>query len=154
MHYTKFIPPLLITGGILLVPFIAMFFTEEVQWTLSDFVIMGALIFGVSLAYQFLSGRSGDVAYKGGIGLALLAVFLLVWINLAVGIIGSEDNPLNMLYLLIPMIGFVGTIIEGSADLYRSNGWSKQKERICALCARVTYERACWLEQGEVSFIT
>ena len=111
MHYTKFIPPLLITGGILLVPFIAMFFTEEVQWTLSDFVIMGALIFGISLAYQFLSGRSGDVAYKGGIGLALLSVFLLVWINLAVGIIGSEDNPLNMLYLLIPMIGFVGTII-------------------------------------------
>ena len=43
---------------------------------------------------------------------------------------------------------------EGSADLYRSNGWSKQKERICALFARVTYERACWLEQGEVSFST
>jgi hypothetical protein len=41
---------------------------------------------------------SRDLAFRLGAGVALLAGFLLVWINLAVGIIGSEDNPANLLY--------------------------------------------------------
>ena len=36
---------------------------------------------------------------------------LLVWINLAVGIIGSEDNPVNLLYFWVLFIGIIGATI-------------------------------------------
>jgi hypothetical protein len=37
--------------------------------------------------------------------------FLLIWINLAVGIIGSEDNPANALYIGVLIIGLVGAAL-------------------------------------------
>ncbi|MBC6613256.1 hypothetical protein H8B15_20205 [Hymenobacter sp. BT507] len=43
-------------------------------------------------------------------GVAVAATFLLVWGNLAVGFIGSEDNPANLLYIGVLVVGFVGAI--------------------------------------------
>lgn len=40
----------LVTGLLLLVPLVAMQFTDEVRWNLADFVVAGALLFGVSAA--------------------------------------------------------------------------------------------------------
>ncbi|MFC5458233.1 hypothetical protein [Massilia niabensis] len=79
----------LATAAILLIPFVAMQFTGEVNWTASDFVIMGVLLFGTGLLLQFAankirSSKSRLIAI-GAIGLA----FLFVWAELAVGIIGS-----------------------------------------------------------------
>jgi hypothetical protein len=45
------------------------------------------------------------------VGLALAAVFILVWVNLAVGVIGSEDNPANLMHGGVLAIGFLGAII-------------------------------------------
>jgi hypothetical protein len=42
------------------------------------------------------------------VGIALLGAFLLTWMNLAVGIIGSEDNPANLMYAGVLAIGLVG----------------------------------------------
>ncbi|HEX2283181.1 MAG TPA: hypothetical protein VHG52_15580, partial [Thermomicrobiales bacterium] len=52
---------------------------------------------------------------------ALAAAFLLVWINLAVGVIGSEDNPANLMYYGVLAIGFLSAII---AEL-RPHGMSR-----------------------------
>ena len=38
---------------------------------------------------------TGNSAYRAAVGVAIAAAFILVWMNLAVGIIGSEDNPAN-----------------------------------------------------------
>jgi len=46
-------------------------------------------------------GKSGRGAYRIGIAAALAASFLEVWINLAVGIVGSEDNPANQGFFLV-----------------------------------------------------
>jgi hypothetical protein len=51
------------------------------------------------------------MAYRFDVGMALAAAFLLVWLNLAVGIIGSEDNPANLMYFGVLGIGFLGSII-------------------------------------------
>ena len=51
------------------------------------------------------------MAYRLAVGIALAAAFLLVWINLAVGVIGSEDNPANLMYFGVLAIGFLGAII-------------------------------------------
>ena len=52
-----------------------------------------------------------NTAYRLAIGLALLASFLIVWINLAVGIIGEPENPANFLYLGVPVVAFMGALI-------------------------------------------
>jgi hypothetical protein len=96
---------------ILMVPLVAMQFTDEVIWTLFDFVFMGALLFGTGLAYELVARKAGTIAYRVAVGLALAAAFLLVWINGAVGIIGSEDNPANLLYGGVLAIGFIGAIV-------------------------------------------
>lgn len=92
---------------LLLLPAVAMRFTSEVNWTASDFVVMGVLLFGTVGAYELLArtaartpgAPSRRVAYRAGAALVVVGAFLLVWINLAVGIIGSENNDVNALYL-------------------------------------------------------
>jgi hypothetical protein len=98
----------LATGVILLIPFAAMQFSAEVAWTAFDFTFAGTLIFGAGLLYQFLSVKGGNTAYRVAAGLALAAALLLVWINGAVGIIGNEGHPANLLYLAVILIGILG----------------------------------------------
>jgi hypothetical protein len=99
------------TALILLLPLVAMQFTDEMNWGLFDFIFAGALIFGTGLTYVLVMRKAGAVVYRFAVGMALAAVFLLVWINLAVGVIGSEDNPANLMYFGVLAIGFIGTII-------------------------------------------
>lgn len=104
------------TGLLLLIPLIAMQFSDEVVWTLSDFILAGALIFGTGFTYilitRVLAPKMGDnILYRVAIGFALFTGFFLIWINGAVGIIGSEDNPVNILYFGVIAIGIIGAFI-------------------------------------------
>ena len=54
---------------------------------------------------------SGKIAYRAGFGIAVLAAFLLVWVNLAVGIIGAEDNPANLMYAGVLAVGGIGAFM-------------------------------------------
>lgn len=49
-------------------------------------------------------------AYRGALGLALLAAFLIVWMNLAVGIIGEPYDLANLMYVAVLAIGATGAI--------------------------------------------
>lgn len=99
------------TTAILLIPLTAMQFTSEVVWTLSDFIFAGILILGTGSAYLFVTRKSGSTAYRFAVGLALGTGFFLIWSNLAVGIIGSEDNPINVWYFGVIAIGIIGSVI-------------------------------------------
>lgn len=104
------------TGLLLLIPLIAMQFSDEVVWTLSDFILAGALIFGTGFTYilitRVLAPKMGDnILYRVAIGFALFTGFFLIWINGAVGIIGSEDNPVNILYFGVIAVGIIGAFI-------------------------------------------
>lgn len=101
----------LITGVILLIPFIAMQFTGELMWTVSDFVFAGTLIFSTALIYKIVSRESEKLFYRAAVGTALLTGFILIWLNGAVGIIGSEANPINLFYYGVIFIGLIGTVI-------------------------------------------
>jgi hypothetical protein len=89
---------------ILLLPLVA-----NAPWTLFDFVLMGALLGGVGLGLE-LAARKGNVAYRIGAALALAAAFLLVWINGAVGIIGSEREDANLLFGGVLAVALIGAI--------------------------------------------
>ncbi|OON67129.1 hypothetical protein [Hymenobacter sp. CRA2] len=98
----------LATALILLVPAVAMQFSQEVNWTAFDFIFAGAMIFGTGLAYELVVNGKGSLAYRLGVGAALAAAFLLVMVNGAVGIIGSEHNPVNLLFATVLLIVIVG----------------------------------------------
>jgi hypothetical protein len=102
--------PLIFTTSILLIPLVAMQFTSEVNWTLFDFIAMGVLLLGTSLAFEFFLSRTSSMKYRVAAGLAIGTCLLLTWMNLAVGIIGNENNPANLLYFAVPMILFLGAI--------------------------------------------
>ncbi len=80
---------LLSAGLLLLVPLIAMQFSNEVDWKLSDFVIMGSLLLGTGLICEFILRNVKKFKYRIAICGAVLLVFLLIWAELAVGIFGT-----------------------------------------------------------------
>jgi hypothetical protein len=100
-----------IAALILLLPLVAMQFTDEVVWDETDFAVMGAMLFGACSAYELAARRTGNTAYRAAVGVAVVAAFILVWINLAVGIIGSEDNPANLMYGGVLAVGILGALI-------------------------------------------
>jgi ABC-type Mn2+/Zn2+ transport system permease subunit len=89
MQSKSLIRIVLITGLILLVPLIAMQFTDEVDWNLVDFVVMGALLFGTGLALEFTAKKLSNPVYRVIAGFTIVALFLLTWAELAVGIFGT-----------------------------------------------------------------
>ena len=98
---------------LLLLPLAAMRFTDEVNWTASDFVFAAVLFGSVGLAFELIVRKSNGLAYRLGAVLAVIGAFLAVWVNGAVGMIGSEDNPYNLLFLGVPVIALLGAIVAG-----------------------------------------
>jgi hypothetical protein len=94
---------------VLLTPLVAMRFNDEVDWSPSDFVFLGALMGLVGAAAELAVRRSVRVAYRAGAGVALAATFFLVWINGALGIIG-DDGGVNALYLAVPLVALIGAV--------------------------------------------
>lgn len=97
-------------AGLLLLPLAAMQITAEVRWGAGDFVVMALLLGSIGLAAEVLAARANGNAYRMAAGTALAAAFLLIWINLAVGIIGDEGNPANLMFAGVLAIGCGGAI--------------------------------------------
>ena len=84
--------------ALLCVPAIAMRFTREVDWTGSDFIVMATLLAAILAAYELLARRASSMTWRAASVLTTLGLLLLIWINLAVGIIGHEGNPANWMF--------------------------------------------------------
>jgi uncharacterized membrane protein len=100
-----------IAALLLLLPLAAMQFTGEVAWDETDSIVMGAMLFGACGAFELAARMTGNIAYRAAVGVAVVAAFILIWMNLAVGIIGSEDNPANLMYGGVLGVGIVGALI-------------------------------------------
>lgn len=95
-------------AALLALPLIAMQFTREVQWTALDFVVMGTLLLMVCGAFELTMRMATSHAYVIGAAAGTAAAFLTTWANLAVGMIGEPENPLNLLFLGAVVAGLVG----------------------------------------------
>ncbi|MDP2188967.1 MAG: hypothetical protein Q8J69_09835 [Sphingobacteriaceae bacterium] len=76
-------------GLLLLIPLLAMQFTTAVNWSASDFVIMGALLLATGLLLRVANGLQSSKTFKTAIMAAVILLFLLIWGELAVGLFGS-----------------------------------------------------------------
>ena len=104
-----------VAAGMLLLPLVAMQFTDEVHWDGVDFAVFGMMLLGVGVTIEFAARRTGNTAhktaYRAGIVIAVVAAFLLFWANGAVGIIGSENNDANQIFNVVLAIGLIGALL-------------------------------------------
>jgi hypothetical protein len=109
----------LITAAVLAVPALAMAFnlaipdpgsgTQGVKWGPMDFATIGVLVLGSGLLYEYASTRAGNVAHKAAVGIAVGVGLLLIWVNLAVGMMDVENG--NLMYVLVLFVALVGAAI-------------------------------------------
>jgi len=106
-----------IWGGaavLLLLPAIAMRLgADGVDWDAADFIVMGAMLGIACSLYELATWLSGNMAYRAGFGLAVLTGFLTVWVNLAVGMYGSEGNALNLMFGGVLLVAAAGALLAG-----------------------------------------
>jgi hypothetical protein len=97
---------------LLLLPALAMRLgAPGVVWTAEDFVAMGLMLAVACALYELGAWLDGGIAYRAGIGLAVLTAFLTVWVNVAVGMLGDEGNPANMMFAGVLVIAALGAIL-------------------------------------------
>lgn len=121
----------LVCGGaacLLLLPLVAMRFFpgSGVNWTGSDFAVMGVMLGLVCVAFEVAVRMARHNAYVVGAGIAVAAAFLMTWANLAVGIIGNEDNPINLIFFGVLGIGLLAVL------------WSRLEARRMAWAMTIT----------------
>ena len=90
MQNKRVIIILLIIISLLLIPLIAMQFTDEVNWTAIDFIIAGSLLVVSGLISEIVMRKRKSTNYKVALIIAILIIVILIWIELAVGIIGKN----------------------------------------------------------------
>ena len=74
---------------ILLIPLVAMQFTDEVVWDLTDFAVAGVLLFITGLVLTFTTKRCKKPAHRIIATVVIVGILLLVWAELGVGIFGT-----------------------------------------------------------------
>lgn len=80
---------LVTTALILSIPLIAMQFTKEVNWTLSDFVVAAVLLLGTGLAIELVIRYVKTSLSRTILLVVILLLLFLTWAELAVGIFGT-----------------------------------------------------------------
>ena len=96
-------------GVLLLAPWVAMQFTYEVAWTGSDFIIFGAMLLAASVAFEMATRVARVPSHLLASLIAIGAAFLLLWANLAVGIVDEPEHPANLMFLGVLAMGAVGS---------------------------------------------
>ena len=74
---------------LLFIPLVAMQFTHEVHWSIFDFAVAGVLLLGTGLLCELVLRKVSIRKNQILLCMIILAVLLLVWAELAVGIFGS-----------------------------------------------------------------
>jgi hypothetical protein len=74
---------------LLLIPLVAMQFTNEVKWGAADFILMGGLLLGTGLMCELVIRKVKKTSYRVAICVAIVVALLLVWMELTVGIFGT-----------------------------------------------------------------
>lgn len=76
-----------LAGAVLLVPLVAMAFTAEMNWGAEDFLAAAVLLGGFGLAFELAVRVTRNPIVRVVTGLALGTLLLLVWAELAVGLL-------------------------------------------------------------------
>ncbi|RAR74285.1 hypothetical protein [Flavobacterium aciduliphilum] len=74
---------------LLLVPLLAMWFTDELDWDGFDFLVAGIVLFLIGIGIDFLLSKVKSMKKKLLLGIILFLVVFLIWVELAIGVFGT-----------------------------------------------------------------
>jgi hypothetical protein len=139
--------PWLVAALVLLLPLVAMRLSDEVAWGAADFAAMGAMLFGACGAYELAARRTGSRFYRAAVAVGVAAAFILIWVNLAVGIIGPEGHPANLMHGGVLAIWIAGALLAR----FRPRGMARASvaTALAQLAAGVVALAAGWGPTGE-----
>ena len=83
----SFLPFALVS--LLFIPLIAMQLSDEVNWSMGDFIMMGALLLGLGYGIIFIAKQKVRKGNRAFWIILLILAFLLLWAEMAVGVFGS-----------------------------------------------------------------
>ena len=72
-----------------MIPLIAMQFSDQVNWSVGDFIVMAMLLYGSGVLCEFAFRRITTINYRYLTIILILFLFLLIWTELAVGVFGT-----------------------------------------------------------------
>lgn len=102
-----------VTLGFLFIPMLAMLLQTGLQWSVFDFMVVGGLVFTAAMGFMLLRSWSNSPTQSLAAMLAVASTFLVVWVNLAVGLIGAGPHWGNWIYAIIPFVIVGGVMIGG-----------------------------------------
>jgi hypothetical protein len=74
---------------LLLIPLFGNIFSNQVNWSLFDFIVMGFLLGLTGLSIHFIIEKLRNKTFKIVTIIFALIIFLMIWVELAVGVFGS-----------------------------------------------------------------
>ena len=75
--------------SLLLIPLFGNIFSNQVNWSLFDFIIMGILLGMLGIIIHFILEKVRDKTFRIVPIIVVLIIFLMIWAELAAGIFGS-----------------------------------------------------------------
>ena len=92
---------ILVWGGaaaLMLAPVVATQISDEMKWDGADFALVGLMLLAACGAWELAMRKTRSRAYSAAAIVAAGTAFLLFLVNGAVGFIGDESNPVNLLF--------------------------------------------------------
>ena len=81
---------------------------DDWHWPPQAFAVVGALVFGLGVAYQWVTRNRDTFEYRAAVGIAFVAGFMLLWGNF---VQMADVNPLAATYFAVPVVALVGTAV-------------------------------------------
>ncbi|GAB4360960.1 MAG: hypothetical protein OHK0021_05050 [Bryobacter sp.] len=79
---------------------------EGWNWPVKAFLLAYVLFFAVGMAYVLIARNGSHWTYKLAVALALAGGFVLIWSSMVRA--SETDNPVNLIYLAVPLVGAAG----------------------------------------------
>lgn len=98
-------------AALLLAAAVATRVSDEMKWDSADFILVGLMLAAACGIWELAMNKTRNWSYAAAAIVAAGTGFLLFVVNGAVGILGSEDNPVNLLYFGVLALALGGAII-------------------------------------------
>jgi len=75
--------------SLLIIPLLGIILTNSVEWSMFDFLLMGSLLLVLGIGIELTSLNFKQLNTRIAIISFIILIFLLIWIEIAVGIFNS-----------------------------------------------------------------
>ena len=98
-------------AALLLAAALATRIVDEMEWDPADFILFAMILAAACGAWELAMRKTRSWAFAGGAIVAAAAALLLFLVNGTVGLIGNEDDPVNLLFFGVLTLASGGPIV-------------------------------------------